>query len=80
MLASGRAVIATCNADTEIANVVARCGLVVAPEDGNALADAIGKLVDDDKARLQFGRQARLYAEENLARDSVLGRLLEQIR
>jgi colanic acid biosynthesis glycosyl transferase WcaI len=79
MLASGRAVIATCNADTEIANVVARCGLVVAPEDGNALADAIGKLVDDDKARLQFGRQARLYAEENLARDSVLERLLEHL-
>ncbi len=80
MLASGRAVIATCNADTEIANVVARCGLVVAPEDGNALADAIGKLVDDDKARFQFGKQARLYAENNLARDSVLGRFLEQLK
>jgi colanic acid biosynthesis glycosyl transferase WcaI len=80
MLASGRAVIATCNADTEIANVVARCGLVVAPEDGNALAGAIGRLVDDDKARLQFGRQARLYAEENLARDSVLERLLEKLQ
>jgi len=80
MLASGRAVIATCNADTEIANVIAHCGLVVAPEDGDALADAIIKLVNDDKARLHFGKQARLYAEENLARDSVLGRLLEQIR
>lgn len=80
MLASGRAVIANCNADTEIANVVARCGLVVAPEDGNALADAIGSLVDDDKARLHFGKQARLYAEENLARDSVLGRLLEHLQ
>jgi colanic acid biosynthesis glycosyl transferase WcaI len=79
MLASGRAVIATCNADTGIANVVARCGLVVAPEDGNALADAIGSLVDDDKARLHFGKQARLYAEENLARDSVLERLLEHL-
>ena len=80
MLASGRAVIANCNADTEIANVVARCGLVVAPEDGNALADAIGSLVDDDKARLHFGKQARLYAEENLAKDSVLGRLLEHLQ
>jgi len=79
MLASGRAVIAICNLDTEIANVVARCGLVVAPEDGNALADAIGRLVDDDKARLHFGKQARLYAEDNLARDLVLGRLLEHL-
>jgi colanic acid biosynthesis glycosyl transferase WcaI len=80
MLASGRAVIATCLANTEIAYVVAQCGLVVAPEDGNALADAIGKLVDDDKARLHFGNQARLYAEENLARDSVLGRLLDHFQ
>ena len=55
MLASGKAVISTCKADTELANVVAHCGLVVAPEDGNALADAIGKLVDDDKARKTVG-------------------------
>jgi colanic acid biosynthesis glycosyl transferase WcaI len=79
MLASGRAVIATCNANTEIANVVVQCGLVVAPEDGDALAEAINKLVDDDKARLHFGKQARLYAEKNLAKDSVLGRFLEQL-
>ena len=79
MLASGRAVIATCLADTEIANVVGQCGLVVTPEDDDALAKEIEKLVDDDKARLHFGKQARLYAEENLARDSVLGRLLEQL-
>jgi colanic acid biosynthesis glycosyl transferase WcaI len=79
MMASGIAVIATCNSDTEIANVVAHCGLVVAPEDGDALAEAINKLVDDDKTRLHFGKQARLYAEDNLARDSILGRLLEQL-
>ncbi len=53
---------------------------MVAPEDGNALADAIVRLVDDDKARLHFSKQARLYAEENLARDSVLGRLLEHLQ
>jgi colanic acid biosynthesis glycosyl transferase WcaI len=77
MLASGRAVIATCLAATEIANVVSQCGLVVAPEDADALALAIQTLVNDDEARLKFGKQARLYAEENLSRDSVLGRLLE---
>jgi len=36
-------------------------------------------IVNDDMARFHFGKQARLYAEENLARDSVLGRLLEQL-
>lgn len=80
MLASGRAIIATCLANTEIANVVAHCGLVVAPEDSDALAKAIEQLLDDNEARLHFGKQARLYAEENLARDSVLGRLLEQLQ
>ncbi|CEN56242.1 glycosyltransferase WbuB [Candidatus Methylopumilus turicensis] len=80
MLASGRVIIATCLANTEIANVVAHCGLVVAPEDSDALAKAIEQLLDDNEARLQFGKQARLYAEKNLARDSVLGRLVEQLQ
>ena len=79
MLASGRAVIATCLADTEIANVVAKCGLVVAPENGEVLAKAIQQLVDNDEARFKFGMLARLYAEENLATDSVLGRMLKQL-
>ena len=79
MLASGRAVIATCLANTEMANVVGQCGLVVAPEDGEALASAIEQLLDDNEARLQFGRRARLYAEKNFARDSVLGRLVEHL-
>jgi colanic acid biosynthesis glycosyl transferase WcaI len=79
MLASGRAVIATCLANTEMANVVGQCGLVVAPEDGEALAVAIEQLLDDKEARLQFGRRARLYAEKNFARDSVLGRLVEHL-
>jgi len=78
MLASGMPIIATCRNDTEIASVVSKCGVVVPPEDGTALATAIEKLVDNDEARLEFGVQARIYSEENLARDSVLGRLLEQ--
>jgi Zn-dependent M16 (insulinase) family peptidase len=78
MLASGMPIIATCRNDTEIASVVSKCGVVVPPEDGTALAEAIERLVDNDEARLEFGVQARIYSEENLARDSVLGRLLEQ--
>ncbi len=80
MLASGRAIIATCLANTEIASVASKCGLVVFPEDSQALANAIEQLLDDDEARLQFGKQARLYAEENLAKESVLGRLLENLK
>lgn len=78
MLASGMPIIATCRKDTEIASVVSKCGVVVPPEDGSALAIAIEQLVDNDEERLELGLQARIYSEENLARDSVLGRLLEQ--
>jgi len=76
MLASGRPVIATCQDGTEISKVVSQCGFVVAPENSDALAKAIEQLIDDDKARLQLGIQARKYAEENLARDSVLEKIL----
>ena len=80
MLASGRPVIATCRAGTEISKVVSQCGLVVPPEDGLALARAIEQLLDDDEARLFFGIQARRFAEENLSTDSVLGRMVEQMQ
>lgn len=79
MLASGRPVIATCNEGTEIAVVVQHCGLVVAPGDGAALALAIEQMVNDVATRLRLGTQARAYAEKNLARDSVLGRLAKKM-
>lgn len=79
MLASGRPVIATCNEGTEIAVVVQHCGLVVAPGDGAALALAIEQMVNDVATRLRLGMQARAYAEKNLARDSVLGRLAKKM-
>jgi colanic acid biosynthesis glycosyl transferase WcaI len=73
MLASGRPVIATCRAGTEISEIVAKCGLVVAPENSTELAFAIVKLADDPEARSQLGRRARTFAEENFERDAVLG-------
>jgi colanic acid biosynthesis glycosyl transferase WcaI len=80
MLASGRPVIATCREGTEIAAVVSQCGLVTPPEDGAALAAAIERLTGDDDERYAMGNKARSYAETNLARDSVLGRLAEQLQ
>lgn len=79
MLASGRPVIATCREGSEIAVMVSQCGRVVPPEDGAALVDAIEQLADDAETRLALGAQARRDAEENLARDIVLGRLVEQL-
>lgn len=76
MLASGRPVIATCRAGTEIATVVSQCGLVVPPGDSTALAAAIERLVDGGTERALLGQKARLYAEKNLAKEAVLARML----
>ena len=74
MLASGRPVIATAHIGTELANVVINCGLVVPPEQPQAFADAITKLLQDAPLRAQLGAAGRKYAEMNLDRDSVLRR------
>jgi colanic acid biosynthesis glycosyl transferase WcaI len=79
MLASGRPVIATCHQGTEIAQVVAECGLLVKPGDSHALAMAIEQLADDDAGRAQMGGAGRRYAEAHLSRESVLMRLDAQL-
>lgn len=79
MLASGKSVIATCMEGTEIARVVSQCGLVVAPEDGAALAVAIENLVDDGAARQQLGLKALDFAKENFDKNTVLARLNAQL-
>ena len=76
MLASGRPVVATAHKVTELATVVAGCGLVVEPEQPQAFADAIVTLAHDSVLRNRLGSAGRLYAEVNLDRDVVLGQVL----
>lgn len=73
MLASGRPVIATCRAETEIGEIVAQCGVVVEPGSVAQLARAIATLADDTGLRVDLGRRARAFAEANFERDAVLG-------
>ncbi|MCJ7623867.1 MAG: glycosyltransferase WbuB, partial [Anaerolineaceae bacterium] len=62
MLASGRAVIATSLADTEIGEVISQTGVLVPPEDAAALAGAILKLIKSPVVRTRLGKKARTYA------------------
>jgi colanic acid biosynthesis glycosyl transferase WcaI len=80
MLASGRPVIATCLAGTELDAVVSQCGLVVPPQDEKALASAVTRLADDSAARLDLGRRARAYAEANFERDAILERIFGHVK
>src|SRR3984957_12182265 len=75
MLASGRPVVAACRAGTEIAELVAQCGLVVAPEDAQALASAVVALADDPTRRRELGYRARNIAETRFERDFTLRRV-----
>jgi colanic acid biosynthesis glycosyl transferase WcaI len=72
MLASGRPVIATCRAGTELAEVVSRCGVVAPPGDAASLARAIEALMDDPARREALGRLAREHAERHIDREAVL--------
>ncbi|WP_353397482.1 glycosyltransferase WbuB [Hydrogenophaga sp. 5NK40-0174] len=77
MLASGRPVVATARPDTELGRVVetdAACGLIVPPEDGHALANAVLQLASDGARRQSMGQRGRQYAEHQLDRDQVLRR------
>jgi colanic acid biosynthesis glycosyl transferase WcaI len=75
MLASGRPVIATCHPGTELDAVVTNCGLVVPPEDSEAVVRAVCTLAGDAALRARLGRAARLYAETHFERDAVLSRI-----
>lgn len=78
MLASGRPVVATACAGTELAGVVggsngsAACGLVVPPGDAVAFARAVLCLAADTTLRQQLGVAGRAYAVAHLDRDAVL--------
>jgi colanic acid biosynthesis glycosyl transferase WcaI len=74
MLASGRPVISTAAAGTQVADVVAGRGINVAPGDGHTLLEAVLTLAEDKRMREEMGRAARLYAEEHLGREQVLRR------
>lgn len=82
MLASGRAVVATTHAHTELGRVVeqdAACGLVVPPEDAKAMADAIRTLAADAAMRGSMGANGRRYAERELSQDQILKRFEQQL-
>lgn len=83
MLASGRPVLATAHAETELGRVVAHhaaCGHVVPPEDPVAMAQAVRDLAANPAKRAELGANARRYAERELSQDVILRRFESQLQ
>lgn len=75
MLASGKAVLVTAHAETELGVVVAKCGIVVPPGEAGLLADAIQSLATSHAMRTNLGKVGRLYAEREMQLDPILARV-----
>lgn len=74
MLASGQAIVATAHPATAVAQVVASCGLVVAPEQPQLFAAAIVRLANDPALRAQLGANGQAYAQTFLDKEAILSR------
>lgn len=74
MMASGRAVIATAHAGTQISTVLEGRGIVTTPGDVDAFVSAISQLAEDANLRRRLGDAARRYAVENMDRGEILSR------
>jgi colanic acid biosynthesis glycosyl transferase WcaI len=72
ILASGRPLVTTAAAGTQLALAVQDCGLRVPADDAAAFAAAIARLAEDAALRTQLGQNARKCAEMTLDKGKVL--------
>ena len=79
MMASGKAVIATAKPGTGVAEVVKKVGVVIPPEEPNALAAAILNLANDPERRKDLGSLGRIFLEKHWAAQPVLDSFLEEL-
>lgn len=77
--AAGRPVIAVTHDRGEIARIVDShgCGLVVAPGDGAALAEAIVRIADNRDFRLAMGQRARTMLESHFTQARAIERFMD---
>jgi colanic acid biosynthesis glycosyl transferase WcaI len=84
IMASGRPVIASAEADSDVARLIqqAGSGIVVEPERADLLAEAVSTLSADAALRMQLGERGRRYVTNHHSVKSVLDQyeaLLEQV-
>ena len=80
MLASGRAIVGTAAADTQLGRVLDAVGCRVLPGDVPGLVAALQALAADPARRLQLGRAARAHAEAHLSQQAIMARFEAQLQ
>lgn len=75
ILASGRPVVASTPAGSELGQIAMRAGVRVDPGDSEAFAEAVMMLLSDAALQKQQGEAARQLAVEHYSKENVLGDL-----
>lgn len=79
MLASGRPVLASTLADTQISGVVSRCGVVTPQGDVDAFSGALLDLAGDPVNREKLGMAGRLIAEKHFSKEAILRKFEQEL-
>ncbi len=79
ILASGRPVVASSPAGSELAGLAEQAGACVPPGDATSFADALQELIDSAELRAQCGHLARKLAAEHFGKNAVLQRFEQQL-
>jgi colanic acid biosynthesis glycosyl transferase WcaI len=79
MMASGKAILATATPGTELGGVVSQIGIIVPPNDGLALADAILELAKSPAMRSHLGKKGREYVCEHWSANQVLAQFQAEV-
>ncbi len=79
MLASGRAVVAVADPESELAGIVSQVGRIIPPSELGSLRRAILDLVNSPDLRAEYGRKGRRYACRHWDASLLLSRFEEQL-
>lgn len=81
-MASGRPIVASVHERSEAARLIheANCGIIVSPEEPEALFEAVYKLRNSPEEMAEYGSNGRLYVEKYFSKELILKRYEELFR
>lgn len=79
MLASAKPVVCCTNNNTELAELIVKCGVVVQPGNIGQFVNALLSLLADPAKRSQLGQQGRAYCEAKYEKERVLSSFFKNL-